>query len=707
MKCEWLELQNFCQHQQRRETFADGLTAVIGRNGSGKSNFLGGVRFGLTGENPNTGAKLDNLAALANPTETSYVSLRFSHAGVSATVRRNLRPAKPTAILEIDGGETIEGDTKVTARIEEILGISTEVINDIVIVAQDEIFGFLVKSPAKRAEQFQRLFRLERISQLYTVISEQMRTVEVPAVAVEVDVLRQRLAEVASQAEAARQQLVHVPPYDTIRLSRESNAEAVRHFDASQQLTRQLRGLTDQVEQLGVLISQEERAEKSAAESLETVKAAAGDGSDVIAARTALANLEQCRRTQAARQEASAKVLVLQQSLQSLAHPVQPTNICLDPEETRTRIETTLAEYNRQKAFVDSFQDGKVDCPTCGTPTTALVGKLDATRATIQPLLDSYQSLRESLAAHNEYTAKRQDYVRQQQSLQEAIQTWQTQFNTLPQSNLPEIDEGSLRDLLVADANRAAELVYLQPVVDGLKMNVARLQASRDTLNGTVAQLIEQIAGYPAYTQAQRDEFSQNVADWDRLADQRRNLETSLAVAEAQQSQLQQSLVDAEAAQLRAGVLRRWLDHAQSMRDVLHKDAAPRFIVQRNLRQLQTQINEFLELFGSDFRVTADEGLSFVARFPNGVQQPAERLSGGQKVVLALTFRLALNLMFAKDVGMLYLDEPTAYLDEEHIRGFEPVLTQLRAFAASRGLQSVMVTHEQALAPLFDKVISL
>jgi DNA repair exonuclease SbcCD ATPase subunit len=95
-----------------------------------------------------------------------------------------------------------------------------------------------------------------------------------------------------------------------------------------------------------------------------------------------------------------------------------------------------------------------------------------------------------------------------------------------------------------------------------------------------------------------------------------------------------------------------------------------------------------------------------MARFNDGRVQPAERLSSGQKVVMALSFRLAVNFMYA-DLGFLVLDEPTAYLDEHHIAGFEPVLGCLREFAASRGLQCLMVTHEQSLAPLFDSVLQL
>ena len=69
------------------------------------------------------------------------MKLIFSHGSTRATVQRNLRPNRPTAILTIEGGDTIEGDTAVTAKIVEILGVGTDIVNDIIIVAQDDIFG--------------------------------------------------------------------------------------------------------------------------------------------------------------------------------------------------------------------------------------------------------------------------------------------------------------------------------------------------------------------------------------------------------------------------------------------------------------------------------------------------------------------------------------------------------------------------------------
>src|SRR5690606_7324676 len=128
MKCERLTLVNFCNHPYRVIDFNSGTTAIIGPNGSGKSHIMGGIRFALTGENPNVGTKTANIYDRIAPGENSFVELVFSHGGVTATVRRNIKPARPTAVLTINNGaEVVEGDNEVTARIQRIVGITTDI----------------------------------------------------------------------------------------------------------------------------------------------------------------------------------------------------------------------------------------------------------------------------------------------------------------------------------------------------------------------------------------------------------------------------------------------------------------------------------------------------------------------------------------------------------------------------------------------------
>ena len=83
-------------------------------------------------------------------------------------------------------------------------------------------------------------------------------------------------------------------------------------------------------------------------------------------------------------------------------------------------------------------------------------------------------------------------------------------------------------------------------------------------------------------------------------------------------------------------------------------------------------------------------------------------MSGGEKVILALAFRIAVNSLFASDLGLLCLDEPTAGLDDDNMQCLEKALARLKDLSSERGLQCIIVTHEsERLARLFDNVIRI
>lgn len=82
-------------------------------------------------------------------------------------------------------------------------------------------------------------------------------------------------------------------------------------------------------------------------------------------------------------------------------------------------------------------------------------------------------------------------------------------------------------------------------------------------------------------------------------------------------------------------------------------------------------------------------------------------LSGGQKIALAVAFRFAVYMMFAGKLGLLSLDEPTAYLDDETIARFADLLGKIREIAANMGVQILLATHEHGVMGSVDQTITI
>ena len=115
-----------------------------------------------------------------------------------------------------------------------------------------------------------------------------------------------------------------------------------------------------------------------------------------------------------------------------------------------------------------------------------------------------------------------------------------------------------------------------------------------------------------------------------------------------------------------------------------------------------------LSLFAATFSVAPDDSLGFTATFFDGSRtHSADRLSVGQKIILAISFRVAVNSTFAGSLSVLSMDEPTPGLHEEELDRLPEVFEPLRNVAQSQGLQIIVVTHEPRIEHLFDKVIEV
>lgn len=108
--------------------------------------------------------------------------------------------------------------------------------------------------------------------------------------------------------------------------------------------------------------------------------------------------------------------------------------------------------------------------------------------------------------------------------------------------------------------------------------------------------------------------------------------------------------------------------------------------------------------------MASDDGFSFVFRYLDGrpVSDPlpsTAKLSGGQKICLALAFRLAIYRCFGAQMGIMVLDEPTAHLSPAGITYFGELLKTVSTLAKNMNLQIIMPTHEKEIMPFMDSEI--
>jgi DNA repair exonuclease SbcCD ATPase subunit len=150
------------------------------------------------------------------------------------------------------------------------------------------------------------------------------------------------------------------------------------------------------------------------------------------------------------------------------------------------------------------------------------------------------------------------------------------------------------------------------------------------------------------------------------------------------------------------------------VREWFHYRSGPRTLAVAVMERMVDGVNGFLDSLGAPFSVrTADDGLGFLCLFSDGRPMPscngveARHLSGGQRMQLAIAFRLAGYCLFASRLGLLSLDEPTTYMDDANVSNFCALLPRLKDVARSMNLQIILATHAREVLSHMDTVVDL
>jgi exonuclease SbcC len=130
-------------------------------------------------------------------------------------------------------------------------------------------------------------------------------------------------------------------------------------------------------------------------------------------------------------------------------------------------------------------------------------------------------------------------------------------------------------------------------------------------------------------------------------------------------------------------------------RDVAREALLP--VVEREASRLLEALSD---RYGS-LRIEGD-GERIRALAPGGYLIDADRMSGGEKVIIGLALRLALAMVGSNFAPFIMLDEPTEHLDSEHRERLAQALRELRLGEEGRIRQAIVVTHDEELEEAAD-----
>ena len=723
MHLERIELTNFRQHKKLDVDFSGNLIAILGSNGSGKSNLIGGIQFALTGEQP--GATKADLTTWGE--KEGSVRLYFT-AGPKGDRFCLTRKTNGDATLKI-GDETIKQARKVEAALLERAGIDVELLRQVVFINQTKIMDIISADPKVRETTIQRISGIAVASKIYEWMRGEIAAYDKPQGFDEaIARLRGQLADQENIAKVCSNVLDR---YDT----------ALKTLPSKESLEAEVDKCAGAQQAIAAYVRAEQALSDTQAQHESALAKLAGMGSVSEEEEQKLRNeqaelsaeldikrkeLDECKES--VRILSRMKELADALTCASERYGAATAELNDITGKYKTKIEDDKSEVDRLGAeqvsaeselrslrnlVREASSDGT--CPVCGAQASQediekhIKEKISAAE---EKQRSTCEKAKEARMAYDKRWAEEQ-YAREKEkreknaydiafaALQKAkdanvdgceidVLTQVVSYKGQTPDDLPNIQKTQVhvQSRIGAINDRMSEISKSLSAIDATKKqakeardNVSRLAAQIDLIEKNRLDCAEKLAGMGidpdsvkngdagacsnALKKAREnlDAFNGILQD---MAAEKGKLDAAEQTIESTKKFID-DLVEKksveEAVQVKVDTLKR-------TRDWFHYKVGPRIVSQCVMKDLTDDVNRFLDQFNAPFVVDADEeGCGFRCRFIDGRTMPdpypeAHMLSGGQKVALAFAFHIAIYMRFGGQLGFLILDEPTAYLDD-------------------------------------------
>jgi len=703
-----LTMENFCQHKSLAIEMTAGLNMLVGPNGAGKTNILRALKFALTGDAGGDRTKADDIYQGIQPNESSYVEAEISHGGVRMVVRRSLRPATNTLTI---GDQTLTAVSEINAELWRRLGTTKKQITDYIFVGQRKIDEMFDQRPADRAASLAALFGIAQAEKVYKKIGEFINSIEVPTTLIDEDAAKaavktqeQALCEITQAIEALSM------PEDPAAYIAEQSV-ITNGYSALFQKDADLQAAVNNVAAKAHECGAAEVPIASFDGKIHGCQSVQLNMADAVA--LAEEGLQQWRTYNAIAQTKAQWESDLQAAMttrSALQMPPVPTVAPLSDEQAQTL--TSLEYQHTQLATsIQGLQNATTVCPTCNQKLPDAADKeqlLEAQLEQCRLLEEQLAPLRSACKVHTDYAVEQATYIQALEKSETELKKLEAQREQFAACDHPAEPAEAYQRTVDEYASVTKQLQDAKDKRAEHAKKLALLEGELSALRAASDRLADERVRMPEYTKAQYEQAAACIREVQGKQASLVEWQKTQAVAKAELASAQKQLQDVQNVKEQGQRTRDAVQHLTEVRDVFHRNEAPRMVSYTYVETMLGEVNNTLELFEAPFRVEMDEHLGFTANFLDGIRsQPDKRLSVGERILLAMAFRITVNSTFASQVGVLLMDEPTAGLDEHNLGSLPRSLDRLRDLSHERGLQVLFVTHEPRIAHHFDNTIEL
>ena len=709
------------QHIDRTEKFVPGTNGIVGPNGSGKSNLLGAIYTSFTGQ-----IQLGNIEDNINyDADEAMVETVFEQDGTEGKVTRKFKAkrgedgrdkATSTASL-VFGEDKTTGTRKVTTAMEALVGMPPRLLNEHVFVGQEKLTALLFQTHAERMKNFVGLIPgLERAEPIRNDCHQEL--IRFPEIEMGVS-----LDSVTANVKLVQGETLELTKTDTFvehqlkALDIQASLDVLREYDKGANVTAFISTLKAQLQEIAprldtMVVNQAGTDEElaGALNDVEDNKAAYDTAKNLLASATSNQAIE------LERARALSKKREAEEGLKDEVPPQDPegwSNVVFDDMKSKlAKAEANKVEFDKTAKLLGS---GEIECPIgfgkCNNVPADPEAEAQKARDASAKLDEPIKVLSTELARLRGLCTRQEKLV-SDGLLRRSIFAAQLQTAEDTLSKLPDVIVPT-EALLEASRTTVDRYELDTQRKNELQTKSAQLASGYEALTASKAEKQQQLETHleaekaiPSIEQmnnalSQKDEF-------ERLQTQQAETRGSL---NAKNDELQRLEVQAEQikeAMDKADNVMAYRQLLLDERELLHRDQLPAEVLSSYIGRFDDLCNKFLGLFGSPFAIMVDKDMDITCTMPNGHVLMSERLSGGQRAVLSVAARFAIHELFAKDLNLLVLDEPSQNMDDDNVKWLSELLAQVSTVSRSSNAQTIVVTHHTVeMRGSFDNVIDL
>lgn len=720
---ERVKLENWKSHHETELEFSNGVNALIGTMGSGKSSVLEAIVFGLYGTTPALNShevKLDDLIR-RSPSKASeaVVKVDFSLED-SYSVERKIVRGEGTKRSELrKNGELIEAPStqEVTEQVEKILGMDFKQFTRAIYSEQNNLDLFLEMRPGDRKQKIDELLQLDRFEDArQTIVSVENRLKD------ELDQKQQQVAEL--QDEIDREEMEELG--DEIEEIREKIEELDQKIQENTEEKQELEQKIEELEQkkekseklqqkMTKLETRQESLEERIDEKESDVET---PGKKLEAAKEKLREIEErieeLKEMQRELELNTEKLEEAVEEIEELEEQAEKFDEIGELEENIEELESEVEEikqkgnrlYAERQELEESLEkiDEADECPTCGRNLDKdhrekIVGKRKDRAKEIKETeknlreklegkkdrLENLEEKRDELLQYRNSSERLEQKLEQKQDLEEEIEELEDSIEQIEEEEPEEKREKV--EKRIEKLEEAVEAEELREKIEEIEQKMTETGEKLEELEFDKEELEKKQEKLSGLSEKLSVAEKERDSSKELLEEKLKRLET-----------LEEQVERLENLEKETENLDRLLDFVHDYSNGLEETQVAlreRFVERLNqlMDSIWSQVYPYDDYYS--IRLNAEEGylLEVLDSENNWISAEAE-VSGGERHSAALVMRLGLTFVLSPELELLMLDEPTHNLDSSAVEELADTLHERTSELLD---QLFVVTHDPAL----------